>query len=777
MLKVLVLLFLLSSMVEAEDFVTFTGQIKDESGKVIPGVSVRISGPVTEQTVTDNEGRFAFRSPSGKIQLTFELDGYAPLESNLLLKSSLFMEFTMRPMNPAETMIVTASRVSTSLLDSPSTGSVLTAKKIENNPAQNYAELLRSLPGVNASQISTRVFRVTTRQVASASRIPTELVLVDGRSMNIDLNGAPGWDTIPIDPSQIERIEVIHGPASVVWGPSAQTGVVNIIQKTPSDLSGTSVSFTGGIFDRDVNTTNQDDGHSYGTNFVYGQSMNDQFSLKISAGFYEQAPLARPTGSIPVDAGRNTGGGTYPAYENEKTTQPKFDFRLDQEFQDHGRLSYSGGIAWTKGTGHSSAGPVIIGEGSFNGYGKVAYDRNNLYARLITNRVNVETSFLFVRNDAGGLVGTDYQQQDYLLEAGNSFLVAGRHFLSLGGVFRIASFDLTLAPNEDRRDLFGAYVQDEFTWNQFRFVLGGRVDKFNITDAIFSPRLAAIYQPIKNQSFRASFSRAFRPPTLLESYQDLLVTASVLDLGQFDPEFSGVQFPILTRFSGNVELQEETTTAFELGYTGYFKENTTASAAFYVNKNDHNIRNATAAVYTSDQPPQNWPLSPELFTVLANNGVVFPSLMRFVNSGPIRYYGLELSLEHRYNSNISWFVNYSYQSDPVSLDAPNRFPESQLFEPPTHRFNTGIDFLFHKYSANVNLQYVDEAFWTDVLSSRFWGETDSFTMVNLRVARQWNDGKITTALNVTNLFNSEIQQHIFGDIVKRGITAECGLRF
>jgi outer membrane receptor for ferrienterochelin and colicin len=160
------------------------------------------------------------------------------------------MEFTMRPTNPAETMIVTASRVNTPLLNSPSTGSILTTKAIENSPAQNYADLLRSLAGVNASQISTRGFRITTRQVASAGRIPTELVLVDGRSMNIDLNGAASWDTIPIDPSQIEKIEVVHGPASAVWGPGAQTGVVNIIEKTPAELAGTSVTLSAGVFDR-----------------------------------------------------------------------------------------------------------------------------------------------------------------------------------------------------------------------------------------------------------------------------------------------------------------------------------------------------------------------------------------------------------------------------------------------------------------------------------------------------------------------------------------------
>jgi outer membrane receptor protein involved in Fe transport len=126
---------------------------------------------------------------------------------------------------------------------------------------------------------------------------------------------------------------------------------------------------------------------------------------------------------------------------------------------------------------------------------------------------------------------------------------------------------------------------------------------------------------------------------------------------------------------------------------------------------------------------------------------------------------------------LSFFANYSYQSDPESLDDSNPFPANQLYEPPNHRFNIGGDFLFDKYFANANVQYVGSAFWTDVLDRRFWGPTDAFTMVNVGIGRKWNDGKIVTSLNVTNLFNRDIQQHIFGDIIKRNVTAECRFIF
>ena len=69
------------------------------------------------------------------------------------------------------------------------------------------------------------------------------------------------------------------------------------------------------------------------------------------------------------------------------------------------------------------------------------------------------------------------------------------------------------------------------------------------------------------------------------------------------------------------------------------------------------------------------------------------------------------------------------------------------------------------------MNYVDEAFWTDVLGASFHGFTDSFTMVNASFGVKWLDGKLMTTLKGTNILNEttpgRIQQHIFGDIITR----------
>ena len=77
------------------------------------------------------------------------------------------------------------------------------------------------------------------------------------------------------------------------------------------------------------------------------------------------------------------------------------------------------------------------------------------------------------------------------------------------------------------------------------------------------------------------------------------------------------------------------------------------------------------------------------------------------------------------------------------------------------------------YAASVN--YTGEAYWTDVLDSRFWGTTDAFTTVDASLGLMLLDGTAEASIRATNLFNTEALQHIFGDIIGRRIVAEIAL--
>src|SRR5688500_16919524 len=150
-----------------------------------------------------------------------------------------------------ETVVVSASRASEKLVNAPSTMSVITENQIQIAPSQNFAELLRSVPGVNITQTSARDINVTSR--GSTGTLATgQLALLDGRSLYQDFFGFVMWDFLPVNLNEIKQVEVIRGPASAVWGANALNGVVNVITKSPREMQGTSAILGVGGFDRQV---------------------------------------------------------------------------------------------------------------------------------------------------------------------------------------------------------------------------------------------------------------------------------------------------------------------------------------------------------------------------------------------------------------------------------------------------------------------------------------------------------------------------------------------
>jgi hypothetical protein len=77
----------------------------------------------------------------------------------------------------------------------------------------------------------------------------------------------------------------------------------------------------------------------------------------------------------------------------------------------------------------------------------------------------------------------------------------------------------------------------------------------------------------------------------------------------------------------------------------------------------------------------------------------------------------------------------------------------------------------------VSVNYSDEVFWTDVLSREFHGATESYTLLNASFGVKWANGKVTTSIKGNNLLNEEIQQHIFGDIMKMSLVGEVRFQF
>ena len=672
----------------------------------------------------------------------------------------------------SETVVVTASRVEQELINVPATISVVTTDMIENAPAQNYGDLLRAVPGVNVAQTSARDINIVTRG-ATSTLSTSQLALLDGRTIYQDFFGFVAWDFLPVDTSEIAQIEVIRGPASAVWGANALSGVVNVITKTPREIDATTVTLGYGGINRDAPGNDLSRGSSYHVNVTHAQALSDRWAYKLSAGIFDMDALARPTGRVPVDPGRGTGGGIYPPFANSGTRQPKVDLRVDYDYPDgRQKLIVAGGYAGTEGIIHTGIGPFDIARGTALGYAKVNYRRDNLKVNFFTNLLDGEAPALLAIGPDGQPINFLFKNNTYDFEVGNSSVFGTRHIVTYGGNFRYNSFDLSIAPRGDNRTEGGFYIQDEvFLSEHFRWLVGARADGFSVIDKfVVSPRTTFMYKPKPDHAFRVSFNRAFRAPSFVNSFLDVTIVQSI-DLSPVNPALGQFAFPVLA--TGNVDLKEESLTAYEVGYTGTFDNRYTVSGAWYWNETRNNIFFTPSGAYTSTNPPPGWPLPPSVLDGLAQQGVVLPSNFTYLNFAGVRDTGVELGLEARVSSDWSAFVNYSWQAEPVP-DDPDDFSELNI--PPSNRFNAGVNFSRGMFFGNVSVNYTDSAFWTDVLDARYHGATGAYTMLNGSLGVRLADDRVTASLKFTNVNDALAQQHIFGDYVKRMVFGELKFR-
>ena len=134
------------------------------------------------------------------------------------------------------------------------------------------------------------------------------------------------------------------------------------------------------------------------------------------------------------------------------------------------------------------------------------------------------------------------------------------------------------------------------------------------------------------------------------------------------------------------------------------------------------------------------------------------------------------------NRFLSVFANYSYQWMPEIEDFPAGLSINDINWPAKNRFNIGFNANTRRYLGNLSVSYTDQAYWQDVLDARYAGYSDAYTQVNVTGGvkfgtRSKTRDQYVLALKVVNLFNQEIQQHIFGDIFKRQVSGELRVSF
>jgi iron complex outermembrane receptor protein len=213
---------------------TLSGRVTDTTGT--PLAQVRVTVLEAERTIlTDLEGRYALSGlPTGTYAVSFALVGYAPQIRRVTLRDrDVILDVTLSPtLIELQELQVTASPLATTSLTSPQPTSVLSSEEVQQNRAASLGETISALPGIRSLSTGSGIGKPVIRGLSS-NRV---LVLADGQRLE---NQQWGDEHGPqIEAGEAERIEVIRGPASVLYGSDALGGVVNVVSKALPDAIG-----------------------------------------------------------------------------------------------------------------------------------------------------------------------------------------------------------------------------------------------------------------------------------------------------------------------------------------------------------------------------------------------------------------------------------------------------------------------------------------------------------------------------------------------------------
>jgi outer membrane receptor protein involved in Fe transport len=647
-----------------------------------------------------------------------------------------------------DTVIVTAGRTEQQLINAPAATTVISDAAIERTPADDIGDLLRNVPGVNVAQSSARDINVTARG-ATKTLANSQLVLLDGRSVYLDFFGIVMWDLMPMQIGAIERIEVVRGPGSAVWGANAMSGVTNIITRRPADSAGTTIV---------LGTPGASVMHADG---------DQRFAYQWSGGFFMQRPYPRPTGRIPGSQPAQD----YPAIDNEGTMQRRLRLRLDWGLAG-GDLSIATGAARTDGIMHTGIGPFDIDNGTGLSFVQADWRQGEARIGLSAQWLDGSATNLVTRSAGGTPLGFGFVNDSYNLDLTNTSAIGERHLLTYGGNLRRHRFRLDIAPAAGRKDELGAFLQDEILLGRrLRWLLGLRYDDIDPLDhAVLTPRTSLLYSVAPGHSLRLSYNEAFRTPSAINHFLDVTILQTL-----------GDDAAVPAHAVGNRRLDEETLGAVEIGYTGFLANGIGITASVYRNQTHGSIDFFVADWYGATNLPKPDALLPAAlipcFAIPAKTQAacpgggladVVPATYAYRNIGSTIDRGAELAFEQDLDD-WQWWANLSWQDDP-RLEGTSR---EEVNRAPRWRVNVGLSRDTGRFFWNATLNYQDASYWADVLFAR--AETASFTQINASLGWRFPGQNIRFELVAQNLLDRRLQQHIFGDIIERKLAARMVL--
>lgn len=655
--------------------------------------------------------------------------------------------------------IVTASKGTQSPIDAASSTSIITEQDIRLSGITKIPELLRRLAGVDIMEVTGGQTEVSIRGFNQRLANKT-LVLVDGRSVYVDLLGATLWQALSIGVEDIARIEVVRGPGSALYGADAFNGVINIITKKPGEGKN---GIAGG----------------YGTQAathgsLWASGRENEFAWRLAAGYDYLPRWSRevPNGRADV----RTGIGD----QVESARTIRIDARGTRQLGKVGVLGVGAGLA--------QGSLEVLGIGPLNDIVLPKFVSTDVTTYF--NSEHFDARVFWTRLRADNSLNVNYLGQSLLPARAEQNLVDGEMVYKakgqlakdLGNDFRIGAAyrykDASWSYLDQRRieHHYGLFVHDELKVGSIlAFVADYRVDWVPYLERFQqSPRGAVLVHPSKQSTIRASVATAFRKPTFLESYLKLPIQLPVTGANQIS---EGVR-----REDPNFILNAERILSAEVGYLNQESEYFVVDASVFYNRVSNLI-----------QLSANRPVTVGDFASAGGQdpatGLYPVGLGGWENQcQAYNVYGAEAGLRTFPIEGLDIYANYTLntaQQDNSGCTAEElqRIVADQRTS--NHKVNAGIQLRTKPgIDGSIDFHYVAPQVWAEQVTNfvrqqieqqRF--QVSDYTLLNGRLGYRFLGNQAEISVNAFNLLDVQHREHPFGQLIGRRVMGMAAYRF